>query len=158
MAELKTKPTKESVNEFIGKVADEKRRTDCRAIIKLMTEATGAKPEMWGPSIVGFGRYHYKYESGREADWMITGFSPRKSDLTLYLMGGFDRVPDLMKRLGKHKTGKGCLYLKNLDEVDLDVLRELVDQSVARLSDKRIDQPLSVKKAARKKPASQTRR
>ena len=150
MAELKTKPTKQSVNEFISNIVDEKRRKDCRVVLKLMAEATGAKPEMWGPSIVGFGRYRYKYESGREGDWMVTGFSPRKSDLTLYIMPGFDRYADLMKRLGKHKTGKSCLYLKSLDGIDLAVLRKLVEHSVKRMADKRIDQPNSANKAARK--------
>jgi hypothetical protein len=154
MAELKTKPTKESVNEFISKIADEKRRNDCRVVLKLMSEATGAKAEMWGSSIIGFGRYRYKYESGREGEWMVTGFSPRKSDLTLYIMPGFEGSTNLLKRLGKHKTGKSCLYLKSLDGLDLDVLRELVELSVKRMADKRIDQPASTKKAARKKAAS----
>lgn len=139
MAEAKTKPTKESAKDFINKIADEQRRKDCRVIVDLMAEVTQAKPEMWGPSIIGFGRYLYKYESGREAEWMITGFSPRKSDLTLYIMGGFEGSTDLMKRLGKHRTGKGCLYIKTLDEIDLKVLRELIQKSVAKMIDKRID-------------------
>ena len=139
MAELKTQPTKVKVKDFLAKVADENRRRDCQVIVDIMSQATGAKPEMWGPSIVGFGRYRYKSKSGREGEWMVTGFSPRKSDLTLYLMGGFEAVPELMKRLGKHKTGKGCLYIKKLDEVDVNVLRELVRRSVATMADKRID-------------------
>jgi hypothetical protein len=139
MAELKTKPTKESVMDFLGKVADEKRRNDCQVILKLMADVTQAEPEMWGSSIVGFGRYRYKYESGREGEGMITGFSPRKSDLTLYIMPGFEPFPDLMERLGKYKTGKSCLHIKKLDDIDLNVLTELVDKSVARMADKRID-------------------
>lgn len=139
MAEAKTKPTKDSVKDFLGKVADEKRRQDCRVILDLMSDVTQAKPEMWGPSIIGFGRYRYKYESGREGESMITGFSPRKSDLTLYIMGGFEALPDLMKRLGKHRTGKACLYIKRLDDVDLSVLRELVAKSVESMAGKRID-------------------
>ncbi len=139
MAELKTKVTKESVQGFLKKIPDEQRRKDCQVVLKLMEEVTGAKAVMWGPSIVGFGRYRYKYESGREAEWMVTGFSPRKNDLTLYIMPGFEQVPDLMKRLGKHKTGKSCLYLKKLEDVDLKVLKKLVSQSVKRLADKRVD-------------------
>jgi hypothetical protein len=104
-----------------------------------MVEVTKAEPEMWGNSIVGFGRYRYKYESGREGEGMITGFSPRKSDLTLYIMPGFEPFPDLMGRLGKYKTGKSCLYIKKLDDVDLNVLRELVDKSITMMADKRID-------------------
>ncbi len=139
MAELKTKPNKASVTEFIKKVADAKRREDCRVVLKIMEDATRAKAEMWGPGIVGFGRYHYKYESGREGDWMITGFSPRKDNLTLYIMPGFDGFADLMKRLGKYKTGKSCLYIKNLDDVNLSVLKKLVKESVAMMAKQRID-------------------
>ncbi len=95
-----------------------------------MKDVTGEEPTMWGSSIVGFGRYRYKYESGREGEWMITGFSPRKTDLTLYIMHGFERVADLMTRLGKHKTGKSCLYIKKLSDVDLGVLRKIVEKSV----------------------------
>jgi hypothetical protein len=138
MAELKTKETTESVSAFIDKIADQTRREDCLAVIDIMRAVTKEEPRMWGSSIVGFGRYHYKYESGREGDWMITGFSPRKGDLTLYLMGGFDKVPDLMQRLGKYKTGKGCLYIKKLADVDVDVLRKLVTKSVKLMAGKRI--------------------
>jgi len=138
MAELKTKPTKESVFDFLNKVSDKGRREDCLAVIEIMREVTKEEPERWGANIVGFGRYHYKYESGREGEWMITGFSPRKGDLTLYLMGGFESYPNLMKRLGKHKTGKACLYIKKLADVDLKVLKELVEKSVAQMENKRI--------------------
>ena len=133
MAELKTKATKESVTGFLNKVSDKGRRDDCFAVLEMMKEVTGEEPEMWGPSIVGFGRYNYKYESGREGEWMITGFSPRKTNLTLYVMPGFEAFPDLMKRLGKFKTGKSCLYLKKLEDVDQGVLRQLVKQSVKKM-------------------------
>jgi hypothetical protein len=139
VAEAKTRPTKESVKEFLDKIADEKRRKDCQVIVKLMSKVTGAKPEMWGPSIVGCGRYLHKYENGRENEWMLTGFSPRKNDLTLYIIGGTDAFPDVLKRLGKHKTRGSCLYIKKLADVDVDVLQELVEQSVEKLADKRVD-------------------
>src|ERR1051325_3728832 len=105
MAEPKTKPTAASVKEFLNQIPDKERRADCFAIAKIMEEITGSKPKMWGPSIVGFGSYHYKYASGREGDWPVTGFSPRKKDLTLYLMMGFEKYPELMEKLGKHGTG-----------------------------------------------------
>jgi predicted GIY-YIG superfamily endonuclease len=146
LAEAKTKPTKDSVKAFIAKVPDAKRREDCNAVLKLMSEVTGAKPEMWGPSIIGFGRYLYKYDSGREGEWMLTGFSPRKGDLTLYIMGGLDAFPDLMKRLGKHRAGKACLYIKTLAEIDLGVLRELLQQSVTMMAAKRTDKKAATKK------------
>ncbi len=138
MAELKTKPTAESVSAFLDKLSDESRREDCQAVIEIMEDVTKEEPEMWGASIVGFGRYRYKYASGREGEWMITGFSPRKNDLTLYIMGGFESFPDLMNRLGKHKTGKGCLYIKRLADVDLKVLKELVEKSVKKMAAVRI--------------------
>lgn len=130
MAELKTKKTDASVKEFLHRVPDERKRKDSLALAKLFQEVTGAKPTMWGPSIVGFGSYHYKYASGREGDWMLTGFSPRKQNLTLYIMAGFDGYAGLLKKLGKFKTGKSCLYINRLDDVDQTTLRELVRQSV----------------------------
>jgi hypothetical protein len=130
MSGLKTKKNRASVQQFLGSVDNEKRRKDARTVLKLMQEITGEKPAMWGSSIVGFGSYHYRYESGREGDWMLTGFSPRKQALTLYIMSGFRRYEDLMSRLGKYKTGKSCLYVKNLEDIDLDVLRELIAESV----------------------------
>jgi uncharacterized protein DUF1801 len=133
MAELKTKQTKASVKEFLNKISDKQRRDDCFAIAKMMEEATGAKPKMWGPSIVGFGSYHYKYESGREGDWMVTGFSPRKNDLTLYLMMGFEKHRELMEQLGKHKKSKSCLYIKRLDDVHVPTLKKLIKESVKQL-------------------------
>jgi hypothetical protein len=139
LAELKTKPTKNSVKDFLNQISDEQRRKDSKVIVKLMSDLTGAKPEMWGPSIVGFGRRRYQYSSGREGEWMIIGFSPRKNDLTLYIAAAFEGRPDLIKRLGKHRTGKGCLYIKKLDDIDLKVLNELIEESVTRLSSNRID-------------------
>jgi hypothetical protein len=133
MAELKTKQTGASVEDFLAGVADEARREDCRALVRLMTRVTGAPPRMWGSGMVGFGRYHYKYASGREGDWFLTGFAPRKQDLTLYIMAGFDRYEDLMARLGRHKTGRSCLYVKRLADIDADVLDALVTASVAHV-------------------------
>ncbi len=138
MAELKTKETTESVSAFLNKITDEDRRRDCLAVVDIMRAVTKEEPRMWGPSIVGFGRYHYKYESGREGDWMIVGFSPRKGDLTLYVGGVFDKFPDLMKNLGKYKTGKGCLYIKKVTDVDVKILRKLVTESVKLKAPNRI--------------------
>ena len=115
---------------FLNSVEDEQKRKDCFEILKMMKQVTRESPKMWGSSIVGFGSYHYKGASGREGDWMLTGFSPRKQNLTLYLMGGFDPHKNLLKKLGKHKTSVGCLYIKNLDDVDKKVLKELVTESV----------------------------
>jgi hypothetical protein len=129
-AELKTKVNDESVEGFLNSVADEQKREDCFEILKLMKQVTKETPKMWGSSIVGFGSYHYKGASGREGDWMLTGFSPRKQNLTLYLMGGFDLHQDLLNKLGKYKTGVGCLYIKKLEDVDRKVLKELVTESV----------------------------
>ena len=134
MAELKTKPTTASVKEFLNQVPDEERRADCFAVAKIMEEITGDKPKMWGPSIVGFGTYRYKYASGREGDWPVTGFSPRKRDLTLYIMPGFAKHAELMKQLGsKHSTGKSCLYIKRLSDVHIPTLKKLIKQSVQQI-------------------------
>ncbi|HET9905445.1 MAG TPA: DUF1801 domain-containing protein [Anaerolineales bacterium] len=132
-AELKTKVNEASVTNFIDSVEDEQKRKDCFEILKLMKQITKEEPKMWGASIVGFGSYHYKGKSGREGDWMLTGFSPRKQNLTLYLMGGFDTHADLLQKLGKFTTGAGCLYIKKLDDVDKKVLKELVQASVKRM-------------------------
>lgn len=126
----KTTPTGASVKAFIDAVPDPARRRDCRTVMKLMKAATGASPKMWGPSIVGYGTYHYKYASGREGDWPLTGFSPRKQDLTLYIMSGFAGQAALMKKLGRHKTGSSCLYIKRLADIDLEVLERVVRASV----------------------------
>jgi hypothetical protein len=130
MPEPKTKATKASVAQFLGKISDAKRRKDCLEIVKLMKAATGEEPEMWGSSIVGFGCSIVKYASGKEAEWPTIGFSPRKNDLTLYVGLGSGKFKGLLDRLGKHKTGKGCLYLKGLEGVDTSVLKELINQSV----------------------------
>ena len=130
MAELKTKATKASVSKFLEGVKDDERREDCIAVAKIMKKATGDDGTMWGPSIVGFGAMRYKYTSGRELDWFITGFSPRKGDLTLYIMPGAERFKDLLPSLGKYKTGKSCLYIKKLADVDQTVLRKIVEESV----------------------------
>jgi uncharacterized protein DUF1801 len=135
MAELKTKPTAQSVKDFLNSISDEERRDDCLAIAKMMEEITGEKPKMWGPSIVGFGSYHYKYASGREGDWLMTGFSPRKKDLTLYLMMGFEQHGELMKQLGKHSVGKSCLYIKRLSDIHVPTLKKLIRASVKQLKD-----------------------
>ena len=133
MSELKTQPTKASVEKFINQVPDEARREDCRQVARIMEEITGEEPTMWGPSIVGFGTYHYKYASGREGDWPIAAFSPRKQDLTLYLLPGFTEQADLMKQLGKHRTGKSCLYIKRLSDVHVPTLKKLIRDSVKRM-------------------------
>ena len=133
MAENKTQPTDADVEAFLNAVDNERKRADSFAILKMMKEVTGEEPAMWGPSIVGFGRYHYKYASGREGDYLLTGFSPRKQNLTLYIMAGFDQYEQLLGRLGKYSTGQSCLYIKKLDEVDREVLRELVSQSVEHI-------------------------
>ncbi len=130
MAELKTKATDASVDNFLKGVTED-RRKDCYAILELMKKASKAEPKMWGPSIIGFGDYRYKYESGRENDWFITGFSPRAQNLTIYMTGGFDS--ELMKKLGKYKTGKGCLYIKKMEDVNSNVLSELIARGVKKL-------------------------
>jgi hypothetical protein len=131
MAELKTQENDGSVSEFLEKVEDDVKRADCKVLMTMMRRVTKQKPKMWGTAIVGFGRYHYKYSSGHEGDWMVTGFSPRKQAITIHIMNGFNRYEDLLARLGKHKTAKSCLYIKRLAEVDLVVLEELVGASVA---------------------------
>jgi hypothetical protein len=130
MAELKTKKNDASVEDFLNTIKDEQIRADCFEISKLMSQVTKAEPKMWGSSIVGFGQYHYKYASGRENDWMLVGFSPRKQNITLYIMAGFDRYDELLAKLGKFTTGKSCLYIKKLADVDKKVLKKLVTESV----------------------------
>jgi len=130
MAELKTQPTSADVQAFLDGVANDQRRQDAYTVLKLMKRITRTEPKMWGGSIVGFGSYHYIYESGREGDWFLTGFSPRKQALSLYIMAGFDRYEELMEQLGKYKTGKSCLYIRKLEDVDMSVLRELITESV----------------------------
>ena len=130
MAENKTKPTTAGVEAFLNAVPDEKKRADAFRLLQIMREETGEEPVMWGSSIVGYGNYHYKYDSGREGDSPLIGFSPRKANLTLYITSDFDRYEALMSRLGKFTTGKSCLYVKRLSDVDEGVLRELMRQSV----------------------------
>ncbi|MDE0413444.1 MAG: DUF1801 domain-containing protein [Gammaproteobacteria bacterium] len=126
----KTRPTGAGVDTFLDAVENERRREDARTVKAMMERITGWEPRMWGPSIVGFGEYHYRYESGREGDFLITGFSPRKKALTIYIMPGFARYDALMARLGKFRTGRSCLYINKLDDVDLSVLEELIASSV----------------------------
>ncbi len=133
MAELKTKRNKGDVQTYLNSVENEVKRQDSFTIMELMKKVTGEEPEMWGDSIVGYGTYHYKYASGREGNWFLTGFAPRKQNLTLYIMAGFDQYDKLLGDLGKYKTGKSCLYINKLEDVDQDVLRELVRQSVEHM-------------------------
>src|SRR5829696_1503843 len=133
MAEQKTKPTGESVEDFLNRIPEAERREDCFKVAKIMEEITGDKPKMWGPSIVGFGTYHYKYASGREGDWPVAAFSPRKKDLTLYIMAGFEHHAALMKQLGAHSTGKSCLYIKRLWDGHLPTLKKLIKESMKQI-------------------------
>jgi Domain of unknown function (DU1801) len=134
MAELKTKRNEASVDDFLDAIKDEQVREDCRTIADIMQKATKAKPQMWGTSIVGFGSYHYKYASGREGDWMLTAFSPRKQNITLYVYGGFEGYDELMARLGKHSCGKACIYIKRLSDVHLPTLKKLINASVNHMA------------------------
>jgi hypothetical protein len=130
VAEPKTKKTTASVKKFLSGIKDEQKREDSFKVLEIMQKITGEKPKMWGTALVGFGSYHYKYASGREGDWFVTGFSPRKQALTLYIMSGFTQYDALLKKLGKYKTGKACLYIKSLDDVHLPTLKQLIKQSV----------------------------
>lgn len=131
--DLKTKVNDADVEKFLDSVDNEGKRNDSYEMLKLMKQATKEEPKMWGASIIGFGSYHYKGAGGREGDWMLTGFSPRKQALTVYLMHGMEEHADLLKKLGKHKIGKGCLYINKLDDVDRKVLKELVTVSYKRM-------------------------
>ena len=135
--EAKTKPTAVKLDEFLTTFVDPARHADCRAIAAMMQAATGEAPVMWG-NIVGFGRYVYQYESGRTGEWPVVGFAPRKTHLTLYIMPGFDRLDALLAKLGKHKTGKSCLYIKRLEDVDVKALKAIIDGSVKAMASKRI--------------------
>ena len=130
---LKTVPTNKDVDQFIESIENEQKRADCQHLRILMTELVDAEPVMWGESIVGFGSYHYKYDSGQEGDWFLTGFAPRKQNLTIYLMAGLEKLGPLLEKLGKHKHGKGCLYVKRLEDVDEEVLIELINESTTIL-------------------------
>ena len=131
MAENKTKETNASVAAFLDTIADTTRRNECLTILELMKSITGQEPKMWGSSMIGFGTYHYRYESGREGEYFLTGFSPRKQNLTLYLMTGFEALGPYLEKLGKHKTGKSCLYIDTLADVDMGVLRQMIERSVS---------------------------
>ena len=133
MAELKTKRNDSSVDDFLNAIKDEQVRKDCWAIADIMQKATKAKPQMWGSSIVGFGSRRYKYASGREIDWMLIGFSPRKQNITLYILSGFDGQDELIAQLGKHSCGKGCVYIKRLSDVHLPALNKLISGSVKHM-------------------------
>lgn len=132
----KTQETDASVDDFLNGVANEQKRKDAFEVKALMEKISGEPAKMWGPSIVGFGTYHYKYESGREGDFMKVGFSPRAANLTLYIMTGFNRHDEIVSRLGKYKTGKSCLYIKKLDDIDREVLTELVTESYQYMANK----------------------
>jgi hypothetical protein len=131
MAENKTKKTEASVTDFLNSIPDEKKRQDSFILLEMMTRITGLAPKMWGESIVGFGDIHYKYASGREGDWFKVGFSPRKQNLTVYIMDGFPKYQHLLAKLGKHKTGVSCLYINRLEQIDLNMLREMITLSLA---------------------------
>lgn len=133
MAELKTQPTQQSVQAFLDAIPNVTKRQECATIAALMQEEVGAAPQMWGEAMVGFGRYRYRYTSGRVGEWFLTGFASRKQNITLYIMAGFDQYDDLLARLGKHSAGKSCLYIKRLADVDQAALRELVRRSVAHM-------------------------
>ena len=130
MADNKTRPTGASVTEFIAAISDPGMRADAKKVAAMMRRATGKRARMWGPSIVGYGSYHYRYASGRAGEFMITGFSPRKRALTIYVMPGFSRFDTLMSKLGSYKTGKSCLYIRRLADVDETVLEQIIEQSV----------------------------
>ena len=134
MAELKTQPNDKNVIEYLNSIENEKKRADSFTILALMQGITDEEPVMWGESIIGFGLYRYKYASGRPAEWFLTGFAPRKQNLTLYIMAGFEQYEELLKKLGKYKIGKSCLYINRLEYVDQDVLKELVKQSVDHIT------------------------
>ena len=129
MPQNKTLPTAASVADFLAAISNARRREDGQALLEMMRDITGIEPQMWGPSIIGFGSCHYKYESGREGDMPITGFSPRSRSLSLYIMDGFDAYEDLLSRLGKHRKGASCLYINKLADVDTAILRELITLS-----------------------------
>jgi len=133
MAELKTRENDGDVLAFLNAVPDESKRADAQRVMAIMCEVTGEEPRLWGDNIVGYGHYHYKYASGREGDWFLTGFSPRKANLTLYITSGFEQFEDLRARLGKHTVGKSCLYVKRLSDLDEATLRELIGRSVAHM-------------------------
>ncbi len=138
MAEPKTKRNTASVDDFIATVADEQKRADSKALVSMMSEISGCKAEMWGGSIIGFGRYNYKYKSGREGEWMLCGFSPRKQTMTIYVMGSSKEIEEMISRVGKHKRSKGCLYFKKLDDLDVEVLKQVISASIERIKSNKV--------------------
>lgn len=130
MAELKTRENEANVEDFLMSIGNEQKKTDCFQVLHLMQEITGKPAKMWGDSIVGFGSYHYKYDSGREGDWFLTGFSPRKQNLSIYIMAGFSNYEDLLKDLGKYKISSSCLYIKRIEEINIETLKELIRKSI----------------------------
>lgn len=136
MATLKTQPNEASVKEFLEKLESEEKKVDSYKLLEIFRQESGEEPLMWGGSIIGYGTYHYVYSSGREGDWMLTGFSPRKNQFSLYIMAGFEHYSELMEKLGKYKTGKSCLYIRKLSDVDESVLRQLIRESVTYMREK----------------------
>jgi hypothetical protein len=136
MAALKTKETDQSIVDFIEQIDHDRKKKEAYTLLEIIKEVSGEEAKMWGPSIIGFGKYRYVYESGREGEWMLTGFSPRKAKHSLYIMSGFGRFDELMSQLGKHKTGKSCLYVNKLDDIDLEVLKELIAASIEAVKDR----------------------
>ena len=138
MTEIKTKRNTASVDEFLATVADEHKQADSKTLIDIMTEISGCEPEMWGGSIIGFGSYHYKYKSGREGEWMLCGFSPRKQAMTIYVMGSSQEIEEMISRVGKHKRSKGCLYFKKLEDLDAEVLKKVIRASIDRIKSNKV--------------------
>lgn len=132
-SEPKTKQTKASVADYIAAIEDDTQRADAKTLVRLMKKITGKQPKMWGPSIIGFDTYHYTYASGREGDWPLVGFSPRKGNLSIYIMSGFSGASAMLEKLGKHKTGKSCLYVRRLADIDIDVLEQMIVCSVTHM-------------------------
>lgn len=139
MTANKTIPRDDDVEAFLTAIPDEARRADCREVADLMRRITGVEPRIWGKGMVGFGRYHYRYESGREGEWFLTGFAARKKELTVYLLPGLDGFAGILERLGRHRTGKSCLYLRSLDDVDRGVLEELIRAGVEAMGEERVE-------------------
>jgi hypothetical protein len=129
MSDLKTQPTDFDVQAFIDSVENVQKQQDCKALLQIMSEITQQDPVLWGSALVGFGHYHYQYESGRKGEWFRVGFSPRKQNLTLYIMNGFSQYQHLLTQLGKHKTGKSCLYINKLSDIDIDILKQMISLS-----------------------------
>lgn len=157
MAELKTYPTSASVAAFLERVPNARQREDAHKVAALMQRLTGDEPRMWGSSIVGFGTYTYFYESGRSGDWPLVGFAPRAKELVLYIMSGFDEHLELMRGLGRYKTGKSCLYVRTLDDIKLPVLTRLIEASIARMVQRDRDDASAVKAKASPKPKAKTK-